>query len=447
MIAWLVFAGLALVAAAALALPMLGRRKAASARADFDLEVFRAQLADLEADHARGLLGEAELAAARTEIERRMLAAASDADTAQTSEKRALLPALGVAVLVPLASLALYAVIGLPAAPDVPFAEREGAAGMPADMAEAIAGLAERLKENPDDFQGWFMLGRSYAVIERYDEAAAAMAQAAALEPENIDVLTAYGEALVFAAEGLVTPLAAQQFETVLALEPENVAGQYYHGTAQLQAGDGAGAFATWSALAENSPPDAPWLPSVMQRLAVLADELDLAVPEVLIVEAAPGPSAEEMAAAAEMSPDEQAAQIETMVARLEARLAEESDDGEGWKRLGRARQVMGDLDAARRALEKAVELLPEDVEALNGLAQIIGEEAGGEVLPDGAVALYARVLEIDPDAAQALWFLGLNAAQNQRQAEAEAYWRRLLARMPPGSEGHDMLLEQIEAL
>jgi cytochrome c-type biogenesis protein CcmH len=184
-----------------------------------------------------------------------------------------------------------------------------------------------------------------------------------------------------------------------------------------------------------------------MQRLAVLADELDLAVPEVLIVEAAPGPSAEEMAAAAEMSPDEQAAQIETMVARLEARLAEESDDGEGWKRLGRARQVMGDLDAARRALEKAVELLPEDVEALNGLAQIIGEEAGGEVLPDGAVALYARVLEIDPDAAQALWFLGLNAAQNQRQAEAEAYWRRLLARMPPGSEGHDMLLEQIEAL
>lgn len=447
MTAWLVFAALALLAAAALALPMLARRKAAAARAEFDLEVFRAQLADLETDHARGLLGEAELAAARTEIERRMLAAASDAESTQTPEKRALLPALAVAVVVPLASLALYAAIGLPAAPDVPFAEREAPGGMPADMDEAIAGLAERLKENPDDFQGWFMLGRSYAVIERYDEAAAAMAQAAALEPENIDVLTSYGEVLVFAADGLVTPVAAQQFEAVLALEPENVAGQYYHGTAQLQAGDGAGAFATWSALAVNSPPDAPWLPSVMQRLEVLADELDLALPDVEIAEAAPGPSAEEMAAAAEMSPDDQAAQIETMVARLEARLQDEPDDGEGWKRLGRAKQVLGDLAAARAAYENAVRVLPDDVEALTALAQVIGEEADAEVLPDEAIALYEQVLSIDPQMAEALWFLGLDASQKNRKDEARAYWQRLLALMPPGSEGHDMLSAQIKAL
>jgi cytochrome c-type biogenesis protein CcmH len=447
MTAWLVFAALALLAAAAIALPMLGRRKATSSRADFDLEVFRAQLADLEADHARGLLGETELAAARTEIERRMLAAASDADAVRTPERRAVMPALVVAVVVPLASLALYAVIGLPAAPDVPFAEREGPAGMPADMDEAIAGLAERLKENPDDPEGWVMLGRSYAVMERYDEAAAAMAQAAALEPENIDVLTSYGEALVFASDGFVTPVAAQQFEAVLALDPENVAGQYYHGTAQLQAGDGVGAFATWSALALNSPPDAPWLPSVMQRLEVLAGELDLALPEVEIVEAAPGPSAEEMAAAAEMSPDEQAAQIETMVARLEARLQDEPDDGEGWMRLGRAKQVLGDLAASRAAYENAVRVLPDNVEALTSLAQVIGEEADEEILPEEALALYERVLTIDPQMAEALWFLGLDASQNDRKDEARAYWQRLLALMPPGSEGHDMLSAQIEAL
>ncbi len=453
MIVWLVFAGLALVVSAALALPMLCRSKAASTRADFDLEVFRAQLAELESDHIRGLLGIAELAAARREIERRMLGAAPDAEVAPDAEAAAgshrlgLFLAVAVAVLVPVASVGLYAVIGSPEAPDVPFAEREGPAGMPADMDAAVGGLAARLEENPNDFEGWFMLGRSYGIMRRYDDAAAAMAQAAALEPENIDALVAYGEALVFAADGLVTPLAALQFEIILALDPGNVTGQLYRGTAQLQAGDGTGVFATWSMLAVNSAPDAPWLPSVMQRLEVLADQLDLALPEVEIVTVPPDPSVKDMAAAVEMTPDEQAAQIETMIARLESRLAEEPSDVEGWKRLGRAKQVLGNLAASRAAYEKAVELLPEDLEALKNLAGVIDEAAGGEVLPDDAVALYARVLEIDPNAAEALWFLGLNAAQNDRKEEAKAYWRRLLVRMPLGSEGYDMLSEQIDAL
>ncbi|MDP6952596.1 MAG: c-type cytochrome biogenesis protein CcmI [Alphaproteobacteria bacterium] len=432
MTAWLVFAGLALVAAAALALPMLRRRGAATTRAEFDLEVFRAQLADLEADHARGVLGEAELAAARTEIERRMLTAASDAGVEQTAERSALLPALAVAIVVPLASLGLYASLGLPEAPDVPLADREAPGGMPADMDEAVAGLAERLKENPDDFEGWFMLGRSYAVMDRYDDAAAALAQAVALQPENIDALISYGEALVFAADGLVTPVAAQQFETILALDPENVAGRFYHGTAQLQAGDGEGAFETWGALAVASPPDAPWLPTVMERLEVLADELDLSVPEVEIAEAevpAEAPNPEEM------------------VARLEARLQDEPDDGEGWMRLGRAKQVLGDLAASRAAYENAVRVLPDNVEALTALAQVIGEEANAETLPDEALTLYARVLEIDPHMAEALWFLGLDASQRDAKDEAREYWQRLLALMAPGSEGHQMLQEQIDAL
>jgi len=153
------------------------------------------------------------------------------------------------------------------------------------------------------------------------------------------------------------------------------------------------------------------------------------------------------MAAAAEMSPDEQAAQIETMVARLEARLQDEPDDGEGWMRLGRAKQVLGDLAASRMAYENAVRVLPDNVEALTALAQVIGEEADEEVLPDEALVLYQRVLSLDPQMAEALWFLGLDASQRGNRDEARDYWQRLLARMPPGSEGHRMLSEQIDAL
>lgn len=448
MIAWLAFAALALLAAAALALPLRRRRRAAR-RADFDLAVFRRQLAELDADRERGAIDEAEAGAARLEIERRILAADSAADDPEDGGGRRS-AALAALVGVPLLSLALYALVGAPSMPDLPLAARAPEPAVPGTLAEAVDQLAERLDERPGDLEGWLLLGRSQATIGRFADAAESFARAAALAPPNADIAASLGEALFHAAEGVVTPAAARQFETALAADPAHPVARYYLGLASAQAGDLAGAFEAWTALAADAAPDAPWLPEVRQQLRALAEALGVAPPPEAVAEAeTAGRSAEEAAAAiAELPPEERAAAIDGMVRSLERRLADEPDDVDGWRRLGRSKRVLGDVPGARTALRRALDLEPEDVPTLVALADI--ERAAGwpnALVPDAAQALYRRILALDAVHVDALWFLGLAASEAGRGEETVALWTRLLALLPADSEEHRLLANRLAAL
>ena len=461
MTAWIVFAAAALIAALVIALPSWRRRDQAPARAAFDVEVFRRQLAEVDADRERGVLTADEAAAARIEVERRILHAA-DAEAAasegQTSGARHLGLAV-VVVLVPAISLALYGMIGSPDAPDMPLAERadQPAPSMPADVEDAMRQLAAKLKEEPDNLQGWLLLGRSYAFTQRYQEAASAFASAAALAPDDDDIAVSYGEALTFAADGTVTPAARQQFEAVLARNPEHESGRYYFGLAQLQSGNRTDALEIWTALAQGANPAAPWLPDLARQITALAGELGVEPPEIDIAEApppqmstpeAPGPDASDLEMAAEMTPEEQMVAINSMVARLEGRLIEDPNDPEGWKRLGRAKRVLEDLPGARDAYANAVEQVPDDLDALGGLAEVemlLGEP--NQPVPEAALELYRRMLALDQRQPDALWFLGLYEAQSGRLEEAVELWNRLLGLLPPGSDEHAMLSARIDEL
>ena len=300
MTSWAVFAVAAALAAAALARPLLGRpseRAADAGRADFDMQVFRRQLADLEADRARGLMAPGEADAARLEIERRILAAAAETEREGAAGSRgaggrrragALALAAAIGAGVPALSLALYAAVGAPGEPDRPLAERPqqpppamGAEGMPADVEAAMARLAERLREAPDNLDGWLLLARSYAATGRFDGAAEAFANAAALAPGDADIAASHGEALFHAAGGVMTPAAARRFDEALALDPAHPGARYYRGVAALQAGDGPAALAVWTALAADAAPDAPWLPEIRRRAQALAAELGVDPPDV----------------------------------------------------------------------------------------------------------------------------------------------------------------------
>ena len=293
---WAVFAAAAALAAAALARPLLRRpseRAADAGRADFDMQVFRRQLADLEADVARGLVAPGEADAARLEIERRILAAAAEAERGGAAESGAggrragaLALAAAIGAGVPALSLALYTVVGAPGEPDRPLAERLqrpapaiAAEGMPVDVEEAMARLAERLREAPDNLAGWLLLARSYAATGRFDEAAEAFANASALAPGDADIAASHGETLFHAAGGVMTPAAARRFEDALALDPAHPGARYYGGVAALQAGDGPAALAAWSALAADAAADAPWLPEIRRRAQALAAELGVDPP------------------------------------------------------------------------------------------------------------------------------------------------------------------------
>jgi len=147
-----------------------------------------------------------------------------------------------------------------------------------------------------------------------------------------------------------------------------------------------------------------------------------------------PGPSAADMAAAGEMTPDERSEMIRGMVERLAARLEEAPNDIEGWKRLGNARRVLGELLEAEKAYGRALKVDPDDLGALEEQAQIALQRADGGLVPQLAQRNYRKTLELDDRRLDALWYLGLAAEQQSRTEEARNYWQALLQLLPSDS-------------
>jgi cytochrome c-type biogenesis protein CcmH len=154
------------------------------------------------------------------------------------------------------------------------------------------------------------------------------------------------------------------------------------------------------------------------------------------------------MADAQDMTSDEQAAMIESMVARLAARLEDEPDDLDGWRRLGQAYGVLGENDQARDAFERAAALTPNDPDVLAQYAEAIAQASPpGAPVPVDAVAVFRRLLALDRDSPVALWHLGLAASQNGYAAEARELWGRLLILLPPGSADFEAVQGAIDGL
>ena len=371
---WIALGLMAILAVALLLPPLLRRppeRPAAGAR-EHDLAVYRDQLAEVERDLERGTLDVQQAAAARTEIERRLLRARAREEKAGPGPRRAPLAlAAVVAVIVPAGALLLYLTLGAPGLPDLPLAARQEAEARrradAAEFARLTEQLAAKMEQNPGDARGWIMLGRSYRLLGRYGDSAdafrRAVAAAGGTEAAPPELLADLGEALVFEAGGTVTPAAQEMFGRAAA-DPGQIKARHYLATARAQAGDLRGALALWRGVEADSPPEAPWLEPLRQQIRQVAEQIGVA-PEAVPPEHAAGsiaavpgaPSREAAEAAARMSPEEREAFIRSMVDRLAARLRDNPDDAEGWARLGRAYQVLGDAAEAQAAFGKAAEL------------------------------------------------------------------------------------------
>jgi len=295
---------------------------------------------------------------------------------------------------------------------------------------------------------------------------------------------------MVFEAGGAVTPEARRLFESVNETRPDDPAALYYIGMADAQAGEPAAALETWEKLAAKTPADAPWRGDLIALMTRAAAELGVEPklpPEPSAEEmpsqlgeadrgqpsqvgeaggaqppqigeagrgqdaaAVPGPSADDMAAAGEMSPEERRAMIEGMVGRLAERLQDQPDDLEGWKRLALSYRVLGELDKALPAYERAAALAPGDAAAQAEYARAFLDAAPSrERVPDAAVQLYRRVLALDPDHADALWFVGYAEATAEppdREA-ARGHWRKLLSLLPPGTDAYKSVENALQAL
>jgi cytochrome c-type biogenesis protein CcmH len=356
----------ALAVAAFLYLPFL-RHRDRDVDPNREMAIYEDQLAEVERDRDRGVLTDDQAAAARLEIERRLLKAGRQKASMTSTRSRAGRFATTLAIAaVPFMAGGIYLGLGSPDQPASPFAERQQAEAAPStltpgmaagthpEMEDRIAALEERLANAPDDVEGQALLARSYAAVGNYDAALRRYEIANRLtEGRERRLAGEYAEILVLTNDGMVPDTAAEIFRLILTDFPNDPQATYYTALWTAQNGDVQAAAARLRDLLADAPQGAPWAPAVSGLLA----ELD---PQA---EGAPrrGPTPTDMAAAAEMSEADRQAMIAGMVASLEARLEDTPDDLAGWRQMARAYEVLGRTDDAVRAYGEVLRLAPND--------------------------------------------------------------------------------------
>lgn len=363
MIFWLAAAALTLVASLAVLLPLARQPRVDAASPD--LAVYRDQLAELEREVARGLVGPAEVEEARAEIARRIIRAdaATNASTPASREWTRILAATAV-LAVPLLGWGVYAVLGSPDLPSQPLSARLANCQSGATVDELVGCAEAHLAANPDDGKGWDVLAPIYVRMGRAGDAVQAFGNAIRLEGATALRESGLGEALSTAAGGEVTPEAQAAFSRALAIEPGYPKAVYYLAVANFQQGRIDEARDAWRKLADNSPADSPWRDAATQALAEAERQSGTG-------SASAGPTAADIEAASQMAPADQQAMIETMVSSLDERLRQNPDDPEGWLRLVRSYVVLQKMDAARDATMRAIAALGKDSDAARRISDL----------------------------------------------------------------------------
>ena len=261
-----ILAGLLLACAMAFILVPLTRNRAAAAhvtREGVNVSVYQDQLRELAADLAAGTITQARHDEAVGEIQRRLLedTSAPDAVVVDPVKVRGAGRAtLVVAMAVPFLAATLYFLVGTPQAliPGMQAAAPSGGeAHGPSEqqVKEMIERLAERLKAEPDNAQGWAMLGRSYAVLGRFAEASEAYGRLVALVPNDAQLLADYADVLAMAQGRKLEGEPEKLIARALAIDPANVKALALAGSAAFARNDYKAALARWGELLRVAPP------------------------------------------------------------------------------------------------------------------------------------------------------------------------------------------------
>jgi cytochrome c-type biogenesis protein CcmH len=359
---WFVLALMTAVAMVAVLWPLARRDR--GRRAGSDLAVYRDQLEEIQRDRTAGRIGDSEAEAAQVEVSRRLLAAA-DAETATAvsvppaaATRRRRVVAIAALVALPLGAASIYLALGSPSLPDQPLAARNPGQSIESLVAQVEAHLAR----NPNDGRGWELIATVYMRLGRFDDAVKARRNSLTFNGESSERQEALGEALVAAANNVVTAEAKSAFERAVVLDGENVKARYFLGVAAEQDGRPADAAAIWRAILAGAPADAPWVEFIRHELARVEG----------------GPNEKDTAGAADLSPEQRAAMVRGMVERLADRLHRDGADLEGWLQLVRSYMVLGEREKAQAAAGEARRAFarePEKLRQIDELAKGLGLE------------------------------------------------------------------------
>jgi cytochrome c-type biogenesis protein CcmH len=430
MMLWIMLVVITVATLALVLSPLLRKRSLEARRVDYDVVVYRDQLAELDKEIARGLLSPDQAEAARAEIYRRMLVS-EDAEASVSaagegsgpSLRSKIVAALVVLIVLPTGAGVTYALLGSPELPGKPYASRQNDSEFV--MATEAEKLAAQLESNPDA-AGYKRLADTYFALRRYDEAIETYRKLIQMSGGSAILWSELGEAIALSQDDLVVPEARQSFVKALRLDPHDARARFYLGLSETQIGEPRRAVAIWRDLEKDGPADAQWMPMVKEHITAFAKDAGFdpetvapAPPSLnsphdgMITTQSPEPSGgapsstkaapsikpntptrDAASAIMAMKPDDQDAVIHKMVDRLDAKMKANPDDLDGWLRLANAYRVLGETDKAKAAESKA--------DALKAKGAVVSDKpVSNEMAPPSGDADAAKAIMALPAADQ----------------------------------------------
>ena len=249
---------LAVLALVLLPLVLKDRERQVGSSRELSIAVLRDQLSDLEDQRKAGLLDTTMFVEEQAELERRALedgAAGGSAAAFKSGRKLALAAVLGLAM--PALVVGLYVKLGTPESLRPQAAAEAGSHALTPQQIEAMtAKLAERLQNNPDDGEGWLMLGRSYSSLRRFPEAAAAFGRATTLLPPSANLLADYADIMAMAQGRRLSGEPEKIIARALAIDPRHIKSLALMGSVAFERGDFGAAIQVWRSILTLVPPD-----------------------------------------------------------------------------------------------------------------------------------------------------------------------------------------------
>lgn len=402
MVFWIVAGALALAIGGSLARAALRGRVGDQPPAAYDLQVYRVQLREVDKDLVRGVLTGEEATRLRTEVSRRILAADAAIKAAETGQDQpqaaGRIIAAALVIIAVGGSFALYTQLGAPGVADLPRearlaasealradrlsqAEAEARAGalpaqppLPEDFAQLMDELRAAVEARPDDLRGLELLARNEAMVGNTRDARAAQERliAAKGDAATADDHAFLADLMVISTGGYVSTEAEAALRRALELNPKQPEARYYLGLYFAQVDRPDAAFRLWERLLGQSTAEDAWtapLRAQIEEAAARAGIRYVLPPLDDGGEAPRGPTAADVAAAQDMTPDARREMIAGMVNGLLERLGAEGGPPEDWARLIASLGILGETERAVAIYDEAQGVFADDPDAL---AQIL---------------------------------------------------------------------------
>ncbi|HEX7248962.1 MAG TPA: c-type cytochrome biogenesis protein CcmI, partial [Burkholderiales bacterium] len=248
--------------------PLLVARPGAAAqvsRKAANLAVYRDQLRELEAELAAGKIAPADHQRAQEELQARMLEDVDAATVHEAAPRRAGRgAALTVGIAVPVCALAVYLFVGTP---DALNPHEKPGAFSEAQVEAMVERLAAKMRENPEDVEGWKMLGRSYAVLGRFADAVDAYSKAALRAPNDAALLADFADALAMARGQSLQGEPEKLVMRALEIDPQNLKALALAGTAAFHRNDFKRAAEYWERMLALVAPDSEDAKSIRENV------------------------------------------------------------------------------------------------------------------------------------------------------------------------------------